>query len=496
MKKAIVYLFLFALAACKEPTISEGILPLTPPATTDPDGGNWQTVVLRSGVGVPAPAAVSSDAYQRELTAVKNGLAGTTPEQNTAVTYWAYGGVQRWNQIARQLIAKYNVMPAYDAATGRYAAYDVAKPMSDAPFAARLLAYLSVAQYDALVMTWRAKFQYNRPALERQGVQPRIPVADVPSYPSEDAAVAEASYQMLTFLFPNEADWLKAKATEHKQSRVWAGACVPSDLQAGETLGATVATSVVSRARTDGFAQAHDPANTWPTLLARAPYDTKWQSLEIPARAPVLPLAGSVQTWFDATAVGRTAPGPPPATTSPAFQQALAEIRTISDTRSREQWRIADFWSDGVGSYAVAGHWNRIAEELIQQTAQNELRAARTYALLNRALHDATTVTWQTKYRYFVPRPSQIDARIKTVALIPNSPGYPSNHAVSAASAAVVLGHLFPGDASKLTGQANEAGLARVYAGTNYRFDVDEGAKTGAAVGKIAADWSKADGAK
>ncbi len=496
MKKILLYLFLLTLAACKEPTISEGILPLTPPATTDPDGGNWQTVVLRSAVSVPAPAAVSSDAYQRELTEVKNGLLGTSPERNTAVTYWAYGGVQRWNQIARQLIAKYNVAPAYDAATGQYAPFNANRPTADAPVAARLLAYLSVAQYDALVMTWRAKFQYNRPALERQGVVPLVPVADLPSYPSEDAAVAEASQQVLAALFPAEADWLRAKATEHKQSRVWAGACVPSDLQAGETLGGSVATAVVSRARADGFAQAHDPGNTWPALLARAPYDVKWQSLEIPARMPVLPLAGSVQTWFDAEAVGRTAPGPPPATTSPAFQQALAEVRTVSDSRSREQWRIADFWSDGVGSYAVAGHWNRIAEELVQQNAQNELRAARTYALLNRALHDATTVAWQTKYRYFVPRPSQMDARIKTAALIPNFPSYPSNHALSAASAAAVLGYLFPADASKLDAQANEAALSRVYAGTNYRFDIDEGQKTGVAVGKLTADWAKADGAK
>lgn len=485
------------LAGCREQVIDEGIQPFYEPATTDADGGNWRTVILRSAaeVGVPPPAAITSDVYKRELTEVQNGLLSSTPEQNTAVNYWAVGGVLRWNQIARQLLAKYNVDPV-NSATGQAIPFDVTKPSANQPFAARALAYLSVAQYDALVVAWRAKYQYNRPSLTQQGVFTPVPVLDVPSYPSEDAAVAEASCQMLAHFFPNEAAWLKTKAAEHKQSRIWAGACVASDLKAGEDLAAAVAASAIGRARSDRFDLARDPQNTWQTLLSKAPYDLKWTSLAIPARSPVMPLAGNAQPWYDAAAITRTQPGSPPATTSPAFQQALAEVRDIARTRTREQWRVATYWDDGVGTYTISGHWNFIAEDYIRQGRQNELRTARTYALLNRAIQDGTTGSWSTKYRYFVPRPSQMDPGIKTATAIPNSPGYTSEHATVAAAATTVLAYLFPDQAEILNSQANEAILSQLYSGVHYRFDTDAGAATGAAVGTVAVDWAKADGAK
>ncbi|RYF65424.1 MAG: PA-phosphatase, partial [Cytophagaceae bacterium] len=193
-------------AGCKEPTIDEGILPFTAPGAPDADGGNWRTIVLKSAadITVPQPTATTSDAYQQELSAIKNGLLSATPEQNTAVNYWAAGGVLRWNQIARQLVAKYNTPPGYDNATGQVITSNDANQYAGTPYAARVYALLSVAQYDALVVAWRAKYQYNRASLESQGVITRIPVVNVPSYPSEDAAIAEASCQVLAYLFPAE----------------------------------------------------------------------------------------------------------------------------------------------------------------------------------------------------------------------------------------------------------------------------------------------------
>ena len=489
---------LLGLAGCKEPVISEGIQPLSEPATTDANGGNWRTITLTSGadVTVPQPAAVASDTYQKELTDVKNGLLGTNPEQNTAVNYWATGGVHRWNQIARQLVAKYNVDPAYNTATGQFAPFDATSPATSPLYAARLYALLSVAQYDALVVAWRAKYQYNRPSLTRQGVNGLVPVLDVPSYPSEDAAVAEVSARMLAFFFPNEADFIRAKAAEHKQSRIWAGANVLSDVKAGEQLAATVAAAIISRARTDRFDAARDPNSTWQRTAANAPYDVKWTSLTIPAQTPTLPLGGNVRTWFDSDAISRSAPAPPPLTTSPEFQKAIAEVRTIADSRTRERWRIADFWADGIGTYTPPGHWNLIAEGLIRQNGQNELRTARTYALMNRAMQDGGTVCWRTKYTYFVPRPSQVDAAIKTAASIPNSPSYMSDRATFSAAAATVLSHLFPDEAPRLTAQADEAATSGLSGGTHYRFDNEAGTKSGNTIGSIAVDWAKNDGAQ
>jgi membrane-associated phospholipid phosphatase len=321
-------------------------------------------------------------------------------------------------------------------------------------------------------------------------------VLDVPSYPSEDAAIAEASCQALAYFFPGEMAWLKAKAAEHKQSRVWAGANVPSDLKAGEDLASAVTANVLNRAKTDGFAFAHDPANSWQTKRASAPYDTKWTSLELPARAPLLPLAGKVKTWFDSTAIGRALPAVPPATSSAEFQKALAEVRDIASTRTRDQWRIASYWDNGTNTHSLTGLWNFLVEDFIRQNSQNELRAARTYALMNRAMQDATTAAWLTKYTYYTPRPSQVDATIKTATVIPNTPGYVSDQAAVSAAAAAVLTYVFPDEATNLTAQALEAAMAGLYSGTQFRFDIEEGAKVGTAIGQLAVTGAKADGAK
>lgn len=481
-------LFLW-VSGCKEPLIDEGVLPFSEPATVDADGGNWRTVVLKSAadISVPQPTAITSDAYKSELAQVKNTVATLEPEKITAINYWSFGGVMRWNQIARQLLAKYNVESANPA--------DATNSLVNAPFAARLLAALSVAQYDALVVAWRAKYQYNRPSLVDQGIITRTPIANVPSYPSEDAAIAEASCQMLAYFFPSETGWLKAKAAEHKQSRVWSGANVPSDLKGGEDIGAAVAATVLNRASNDRFSVAADPANTWTALRAKAPYDLTWNSLDIPARPPVAPLAGQVKTWFDLTTAIATLPAPP-ATTSAPFKQALAEVRDIASTRTRDQSGIAAKWDDGPGTYTIPGHWNLIAEGLAQTYQQNELRTARTYALTNRALQDAGTACWSVKYTYFVPRPSQIDPIIRTATPIPNLPGYPVEQATFATAATTVLAYLFPDEAADLNKQGAEAALSGLYGGTCFRFDSEAGTKLGTAVGNLTVQSAKTDGAK
>lgn len=481
-------LFLW-VASCKEPMIDEGVLPFSEPATTDPNGGNWRTIILKStaDISVSQPNAVTSDAYKSEFAQVKNSLATLEPEKIAAINYWAVGGVKRWNQIARQLVAKYNTESSNPQ--------DVANSSASAPFAARLYAALSAAQYDGLVVAWKAKYQYNRPSMVDQGVSTRLPVANVPSYPSEDAVVAETSCQILAYFFPNESAWLKTKAAEHKQSRIWNGANVPSDVKAGEDLGAAVMAKVIDYLKTDNFSSAADPGNTWQALLAQSPYDVKWTSLQIPARTPLLPLAGKVKTWFTVTTAGNLV-GQPPVTTSTEFQNDLGEVKQIANARTREQSSIAAKWDDGAGTYTSPGHWNLIAEEFVHQYRQNELRAARTYALMNRALQDAGTLCWSVKYTYFVPRPSQIDPTIKTATLIPNTPSYVSEQATFASAATSVLGAIFPDEATSLNAMASEATLSGLYAGTQFRFANENGAKLGTAVGKAAVDWSANDGAK
>jgi len=113
-----------------------------------------------SQIPVAAPAAVTSAAYVAELDAIKASQANLTSAQRNAIAYWSGGGVMRWNQIVRELVARYNLPPA-PKDEGGYPVPDAENPFGDPAFpfanpvyAARAYSYVSAAQYDALKASW------------------------------------------------------------------------------------------------------------------------------------------------------------------------------------------------------------------------------------------------------------------------------------------------------------------------------------------------------
>jgi membrane-associated phospholipid phosphatase len=204
---------------------------------------------------------------------------------------------------------------------------------------------------------------------------------------------------------------------------------------------------------------------------------------------------GTVRTWYDSTAVFSKLPPPPPNVGTDAFEQDIAYVKSISENRSREQWRISDFWADGAGTSTPPGHWNEIVEELLVKAQWSEVRTARAFSLMNRAIMDSGILCWYAKYKYYFPRPSQMDPDIKTATGIPNFPSYTSGHSSFSAAAGTVLGYLFPDQREELERQFIEAGDSRVYGGIHYQFDNLEGRKSGVAVGELAILEARNDGA-
>lgn len=491
----LIGFILVVFQSCKEDIPEVSTLPLLVPAKLDENAGTWKTVLaINSGtIPVPTPQPITSTEYQAELQELITLTSDRTNEQTDRANFWAAGAVIRWNEIARDLVAKYNVAPVVGTPPNPN------KPFTNPPFAARLYALLSVAQYDALVNTWKFKYQFNRPSPSASvsGIKLIGSSTALPSYPSEHAVVAEASRKILEFLFPLEKDFLQAKADENMLSRKWAGANTQSDLDAGKVIAASVASVAISRLKTDRMKNASDPNKTYVKYfnINETTVPIPWQSLEIPERPGMLPLYGLVKTWYDSTTVYNYQPPPPPTVGSTEFNKDLQEVRKISDDRSREQWRIADFWADGAGTYTPPGHWNKIAQNLMVQSSFSEVRMARTFALMNRAVMDAGIICWYSKYKYYIPRPSQIDPKIKTATGIPNFPSYTSGHASFSGAAAVLLGYLFPDQASDLLRQADEAALSRLYGGIHYRFDNDKGKECGMKIGQLAVAWAQTDGA-
>jgi len=499
----ISYLILFT--SCTKLELETVAEPYTPQSLNEA-GVNWKPFVLGndSEITVTKPMNVNDPTFQKEIDSLKTNVVGKlTSAQIQAVNYWGVGAVYRWNEIARELCARYNLPPASNA-QGIYPVPDPANPKADPafpfanpPYSSRALAYLSVAQYDALITTWKAKYTFNRAAaysIDSQ-IKPLLPTNNLPAYPSEEAVIAQTSYQILLSMFPGEADFLKAKWNEAKNVGIWAGKNVSSDVSAGLKLGSDVASKVLAIAKFDGMGVSNNQTIV-PGLIERAKglgITKPWASQEVPARPPMLPNFGNVKTWnFDKVTMEKMRPPKPYMEGSAEFQKELEELQTIQKSQTREQARIANFWSDGPGSYTPPGHWHRFAANEGVAAKFSEIKMARLLAYIGTALMDAGIACWDTKYYYFSPRPQQYG--LKTSVGLPNFPSYTSGHSTFSFAAATVMNYFFPEKATRFTNYAQEASDSRVYGLIHFRADCTMGREHGKLIGEHAVSRAKMDG--
>lgn len=511
------------VSGCQKIEQMENLKPLDP-ADVDADAKDWSLILLSStnqfASSVPAPAAVSSTAYLAELTAIKDAQTKLTNSQKETIEYWSGGGVLRWNQIIRKLVAQYALPPA-PRDDGSYVFPDAENPFADPafpfanpPYAARAYSYVSVAQYEALKAAWYYKYLYNRPApyANDNSIKALVPETDLPAYPSEDAVLSGVTAELLKVLFPAAVEEITKMAANQRNAALWSGKASSSDISTGLALGKAVAGFITApgtgRFRTDGMGAAIGTKAQWDVLIDSAKlHYTKigrdvsneifWKSIDVPARPPMLPFFGNVKGWFLTPAqfvTERTILGPPPSTSSEQMKTELAEVKKETDKVDREKLRIAHFWADGGGTYTPPGHWNDIAAEYISKANFSEVRAARAFAYLNAAMHDAAVGCWGLKYYWFNPRPSQLDPSIKTLTGLPNFPSYTSGHSTFSAAAATVLSRLFPEYAPVFEAYKEEASISRLYGGIHFRSDIEKGKEHGEAIGGYTVSFGENDG--
>ena len=475
--------------------------------TLDENGGNWKPVLLTdpTQITVATPTEVTADEYKAELASLKSAASNLNGTQIAAVEYWTNNPILRWNEIALELAAKYNLVPgpnpdgSYTLPSASSPAGPPPFPYSHPPYTCRMLAYLSVAQFDGLITAWHYKYTYNRPATYVSDSS--IPFAysknNLPSYPSEGAVIAVVSRDILTAMFPLEKDFLAAKAEEHLNSLTWSGSNVTSDIEAGKYIGTEVKNIALARAAQDGMRNAQTSKAKSDSIKASAfaRFGWQWENMESPVREVGLtPLFGKVKMWNVPT-VEEVRPGIPPAPGSPAFEKDVQELKSFAKNLTNEQRKIANWWSDGLNTYTPPGHWNRFAKEFIIKYTMNPLRSARTFAYLNMAIMDAGISCWDAKYYYHYPRPIQTIPGFKTILGTPNFPSYTSGHSTFSAAASEILSYLFPNEAAQSKSWAEEAAMSRVYGGIHYRFDAEAGLEQGKQVAQYTLSKAKVDGA-
>ena len=186
-----------------------------------PKVGQWKTWVLASGkeIQVPAPPPETSDQTKAELAELRQLQKERSPSANTAIQYYnAVPATQRWHDLA------HTIARAEKQSLNRQA---------------WMASILHTALHDAVIVTWAAKYQFNRkpPSQMASDLTVVVPItgevsAPEPSYPSEHAAIAGTAIGILTAYFPKEAANLKAAAAELGQTRLLMGANYRSDIDA------------------------------------------------------------------------------------------------------------------------------------------------------------------------------------------------------------------------------------------------------------------------
>jgi membrane-associated phospholipid phosphatase len=283
-------------------------------------------------------------------------------------------------------------------------------------------------------------------------------------------AIAGASVQVLSFLFPAAAGSLEQRAQSEGETE--SGKARERFFQ-GLEVGRTAGDVSVEHLKNDRF------TTPWAGTVPVGP--GMWVANGPPAGATF----GGVAPYLMTSGSQFRAP-PPPAFGSPAFMTDVAELRTLSSTRTAEQLASALYWNFPTGTFTPPGYWNLTAANYVEAAGLSERAATRVFALMSAAMMDALIGCWEAKYYYWTLRPTQADPLITLTFGLPNHPSYPSGHSCVSAAAATVLKKFFPERAIELDTWVEDAGLSRMYAGIHYRFDITAGSNLGQAVARWA----------
>jgi membrane-associated phospholipid phosphatase len=200
-----------------------------------PLAGSWLAWTLTAGNQfrpVPPPAFGSSPATAQYAADKALQLTNAT---NHLAWFWQPGFFQPWLQQVETEIFQNHLD-------------------GNAPRASRVYALETVAQHDATIACWDAKYAYLelRPPQADPTVTPLFALPQHPGYPSGHACASAASAAVLSYLFPADSTALGAMSNDAGTSTFDALIHTQLDVSTGFSLGGQVGQQVVARGRADG----------------------------------------------------------------------------------------------------------------------------------------------------------------------------------------------------------------------------------------------------
>lgn len=348
--------------------------------------------------------------------------------------------------------------------------------------ATRIYALLGVAQYGAVVdASKRVDADGN---LEGNGFGD----GGRRRFEAERGAIAAASTQILSYLFPDAAVALERRLSD--EGKAGPGGVHPYFTR-GVAIGRAFGNVMIAWANNDGFS---DP---WTGTIPVGPgFWTRNPGDPLPPIAG--PQFGAMTPYFPTSPDQFLHTPTAPLFGSPAFFTDLAAVSAISAApRTAAQLDTAVFWNLPPGTISALGYWDALASQYIGERRFDERAAAHVFALTNAAGMDAIIGCWYVKFRDFYIRPYQVDQTtypITTPIGRPNHPSYPSGHSCVSSAAAEVIKAFFPEHATTLDTQVAQAGRSRVLGGIHYQFDITAGQNLGRAVARAALAYDRETG--
>ena len=185
--------------------------------------------------------------------------------------------------------------------------------------------------------------------------------------------------------------------------------------------------------------------------------------------------------------------GPPPGAGSDKTRTELAELLRLQEARTDARLREVRRWN----SRAATLPWTDVTLQMIQDHRPRPPFAARILALVHTAMHDAVVAARDSRAAYpqARPKPVAVDDRIDPLLGGRRGSSYAPIQAAVAGAAERVLTHVFPNRSPVFFEDlGTEAVESRLWAGANYRSDVERARRLGQRVAAMAIERASSDG--
>ena len=250
--------------------------------------------------------------------------------------------------------------------------------------ASRSMAMMNLAMYDAINgITPTHQQMYSHPA--------------APTSASASAAAIQASYRILSSIYPDQQSYLD----DQRAASLAAIVSGPAK-SGGISYGDLVGTTVINARLSDGFDNmvSYTPSATaghWepdPMNPDQQAWGPEWGHI-----AP-----------FSLDDVSHMMPPPMPDMTSQEYADAFNEVKALgskdNSSRTPEQTEIALFWAyDRLGMGTPMRMYNGIMRTVAENEGNTLSENARMFAMASTAIADAGIVAWDSKFTYDLWRP-------------------------------------------------------------------------------------------